>query len=260
MLLIFLLIIVLAGCNNYNQYELEVVMPHLPDHIKSYYGNVKFELKYPDSNGDNYAEITPGSSVFICSAFSVFPILATPYVYFDTNNLNGKENITLYPAGAIFPESGKEGKLFLTWEDGFAAEIIYRMVNNGYNIDSFNLSRFKNYLIEKSSGNPWVFDEENIIYALSFDIFNANFVKKINTHEIMLQIPSAWDKKKWMLSNLSDYRFFEEENGTLILDNMPERNVYILSDTGKEFIELFMDTNGWNAYFSDFKEILSGRW
>jgi len=252
MYLIFILLIFIAGCDNYKQYELEVIMPQLPDHIKNSYKDIKFELKYPGSaSGIEIAD--PGSSVFIYSSFPVFPVVATPY----TN----KGNIPFYPAGGIFPESGKDGSLLLKWEDGFAAEIIYRMVSNGYNVDSFNTGRFKNYLIEKSSGNPWVFDEENIIYALSFNIFNANFVKKKNSHRMVLQLPfEVSEKKGWMLSNLLDPRIFKEENGILVLDEMPERNVFILSDTGKEFAQLFMDNVGWHAYFSNSEDILSGRW
>jgi hypothetical protein len=230
-------------------------MPELPVHIKSSYSNINFELKYPGM--DNYIEAAPGSSVFVSSVFSVFPVVATPYICESSEDLNSRG---FYPAGAIFPESGTDGKLFLKWEDGFAAEIIYRMVNNGHNVDSLNIGRLKQYLIEKSSGNPWIFDEENIIYALSFNIFNANFVKKKKVYTIILEMPSEVPaKRRWLLSNLNDSRIFEENNGTLILDNMPERNIFILSDTGKEFAELFIDNAGWHAYFSN-QEILSGRW
>ena len=263
-----------AGCDNYKQYELEVIVPQLPDHMKSHYSDIKFELKYPGSSlgSQSYTGITPGSSVFISSSFSVFPVVAIPYIYLSSEK-NSREYITFYPAGGIFPESGKHGRLFLNWEDGFIAEIIYKMVRNGYDLDSFNVVRLKNYLIERSSGNPWVFDEENIIYALSNGIFNANFVKRKNSREIILQLPDGvldvvlqasgaleTSEKGWMLSNLSAPGIFKENNGVLILDNIPERNVFILSDTGKEFAELFLDSSGWHAYFSDSKEILSGRW
>ena len=251
MFLIFILLIIIAGCDNYKQYEIEVIMPQLPCHIKNSYNDIKFELKYPGSSSGTEAA-GPGSSVYIYSSFPVLPVVATPY----TN----KGYIPLYPAGGIFPESGKDGSLFLKWEDGFAAEIIYKMVNNGYNVESFNIGRFKNYLSEKSSGNPWIFDEENIIYALSFNIFNANFVKKKNSRRIVLHLPLASDSKRWVLSNLTDPRIFKEENGILILDDIPERNVFILSDTGKEFAQLFMDSTGWHAYFSNSEDILSGRW
>ena len=256
MVLIFLLIVLLAslaGCDNYNQYELEVIMPHLPDHIKNHYRDIKFELKYPGPGNDNYRDLLPGSSVFIDSSFSVFPVVATPYIY-------SKEHIAFYPAGGIFPESGKNGILFLKWENGFAAEIIYSMVNNGYNIDSFNMGRLTNYLTERSFGNPWIFEEEDIMYALSFNMFNANFVKRKKSHSIVLQMPFEVSAKRWLLSNLSDSRIFEENNGTVILDDIPERNFFILSDTGKEFAQLFLDNMGWHAYFSNSQEILSGRW
>ncbi|MCL2792168.1 MAG: hypothetical protein FWD87_03680 [Spirochaetaceae bacterium] len=263
---IFILLLFLAGCDILKQYELEVIMPHLPGHIKSSYSDIRFELKYPGATPilDNYKEIRAGSSVFISSSFStglsVFPVVAIPYMYLDTEK-NSKEHITFYPAGGIFPESGKDGKLFLTWEDGFVAEIIYKMVGNGYNLESFNIGRLKNYVIDRSSGNPWIYNEENIIYALSFGIFNANFVRRLESHQIVLQIPyEVSGKKGWVLSNLSDSRIFEENNGVLILDDIPKRNVFIFSDTGKEFAELFLDGSGWHAYFSNSKGILSGRW
>ena len=276
--IIFILIIFLAGCDISKQYELEVKMPELPEHIKECYGDVKFELKYPRfSSGQAhfsgveqapvYADLDPGSSVFITASVSIFPVVATPYIYLESGNSTKKEYIPCYPAGGIFPESGKDSALLLKWEDGFAAEIIYRMVNNGYNLESFNIGRFKNYLFEKSEGNPWIFDEENIVYALSFDIFNANFVKKKNTRTIILEIPlgasgtsGASGGKGWRLSNLCDTRFFEEDNGMIILGDIPERNVFILSDTGKEYAQLFIDNAGWHAYFSNSTKILSGRW
>ena len=265
MLLILLLIIVLTGCDNYNQYELEVIMPELPSHIKSSYDNIKFELKYPGAGGNpaNYTELSPGNSAFIFSSSSVFPVVATPYIYASPENLNKNEYVFFYPAGGIYPESGTDGRLFLKWEDGYAAEIIYRMVSNGHNVDSLNIGRLKRYLIEKSSGNPWIFDEENIVYALSFNIFNANFVKKKKSYNITLEMPfevPGVPEKRWLLSNFCDSRIFEENNGTLVLDNMPERNIFILSDTGKESAELFIDSAGWHAYFSNRQEILSGRW
>ena len=291
--IIFILIILLAGCDISKQYELEVKMPELPEHIKECYGDIKFELKYPGlsmgqaalspgqvcytgelqspkvgsrylrslGQAPVYADLAPGSSVFITASVSIFPVVATPYIYLESDNSTKKEYIPCYPAGGIFPESGKDSALLLKWEDGFAAEIIYRMVNNGYNLESFNLGRFKNYLLEKSEGNPWIFDEENIVYALSFDIFNANFVKKKNTRTIALQIPFGTSGGKgWRLSNLIDPRFFEEDNGMIILGDIPERNVFILSDTGKEYAQLFIDSAGWYAYFSNSTKILSGRW
>jgi hypothetical protein len=273
--ILFVLLIILTGCDIFKQYELEVVMPQLPSHIKSSYSNIKFELKYPGSSENNlhYRELMPGSSVFISTSFSVLPVVATPYIYLSSENPNAGGCITFYPAGGIFPESGKDGRLFLKWEDGFAAKIIYTMVNNGYNLDSFNMGRFTNYLSDRSSGNPWIYDEEEIIYGLAFGIFNANFVKRKRAHSIELQMSQAarhsagernlnevFIEKRWLLSNLNDSRIFEESNGVLTLDNISERNVFILSETGKEFVQLFMDNNGWHAYFSNSKEILSGRW
>jgi len=241
-------------------------MPQLPAHIKNNlanYADIRFELKYPGSSENNlrYRELRPDSAVFITSTYSVFPVVATPYIYFDNGNSSRREYITLYPAGGIFPESGKDGRLFLKWEDGFAAEIIYTLVNNGYNLDSFNMGRFTEYLTDRSSGNPWIYNEEDIIYGLSFGIFNANYVKRKSTHTIELQMPfEASDNRRWLLSNLCDTRIFEETAGILTLANIPERNISILSDTGKEFVQFFIDSNGWHAYFSNSKGILSGRW
>ena len=254
-----MLLILIAGCDNFKKYELEVVMPQLPDHVRNSFGDIRFDLKYPGS-ASSIKTAGPGSSVNIYSSAPVFPVVATPYIYLDSENPNDKEYIPFYSAGGIFPESGKDGSLLLKWEDGFAAEIIYKMVNNGYNVESFNIGRFKNYLIERSLGNPWIYDEENIIYALSFNIFNANFVKKKNSRRIVLQLPLVSERKEWVLSNLADPRIFEKNNGILILDDIPERNVFILSNTGKEFAELFMDSTGWHAYFSNSEDILSGRW
>ncbi len=271
MFLIFIITIFITGCgNSYKQYELEVVMPSLPEHVENCYGNIKFKLKYPgyESNWhyDEYSLVDPCSSVFITSSLSILPVVAIPYISIvsDTENYLCDSKITaitFYPAGGIFPEGLNNEKLFLKWEDGFAAEIIYKMVNNSYNIDSFNVGRFKNYLAEKSLSNPWIFDEENIIYALSFNIFNANFVKKKKSHEIILNLPQVFSSEwGWILSNLTDKRIFASDNGVIILNDIPERNFFILSDNGKDFAELFLDSSGWSAYFSNCQEILSGSW
>jgi hypothetical protein len=278
MFLVFIFLFFITSCKEFEQideYSIKIVLPELPDsfsysdNYKNYFthnaGNnhdITFEVDYPGKNAiANSRKYLPGSSFIVSSGLSILPVVAYPYI--------GNVNIQPYSAGGIFPANMDNGKVVLTWENGFAAEVLYKAIKNGIALDNFNVSRFEKVLIEKSGGNPWIFEEDDIIYALSFNIFNSNFIKKKRTYSLNLTSPYFnINNEKYMCLNFLDKRYFNIKEQSLFLDNIPERNLsFVMLKTDNtvdfsnlNFIEIFMDNTGWYAYFTNSPEIISGSW
>ncbi len=257
-----ILLIFAAGCSDSCKYELEIVLPDLPARLCGSGQNIRFRLDYPGLTSEEEPVFySPGEIVIISSDLPVLPVSAPAYTASGT---------ALYPAGGVYPEDYKaDGKLYIGWEDGFAAEVISNLITAGISLENFNIGRFEKILIETSCGNPWMFSEEEITYALSFGIFNSNFVKKREIHNICLSLPCEYSETLWVLSNMLDRRIFTQLDGILDVSSLPERNILLVSAIcgaedkdyqNNRYIEIFMDRSGWQAWFSGTTEIQSGSW
>ncbi|MDX9801110.1 MAG: hypothetical protein RBT69_07230, partial [Spirochaetia bacterium] len=226
------------GTSGIDKYELEAVLPELPPHLRGTaepgYG-ICFRLDYPGiSPLEGSLFYRPGDYAVIYSDLPVLPVVASAYTI---------SGIPLYPAGGIYPEDFCKGKLLTGWEDGLAASIVSSLIKNGISLENFNIGRFERVLLEKSDGNPWLLSEDEIVYGLSFGIFNSNFIKKKEVHNLSLAVSGDDPDNRWFLSNLLENRIFTSLDSYLTAGLLPERNVILISTMcGARYIEVFMDS------------------
>lgn len=241
-----------SGCtdfsNNVSEYEITVVFPEIPAHLKNISTDIRFLVEYPglEEKSVSRESFAPESKIIITTSLKVLPIVAYAI---DTDRQS-----YLYPAGGIYPSSYKDGELNLTWEDGFAAQVLYKAVINNIDLSFFNVGRFKKTLLEKSEGNPWVLDENEILYNLAFEVFNANSIGEKPKTDISFSLPLAVCKDslecKWVLSNPLDMRVFKEEEGQVTIPQLVNRNVSVSCLSSKLRGEIYFSENQWNIWFT----------
>ncbi|MDX9800253.1 MAG: hypothetical protein RBT69_02820, partial [Spirochaetia bacterium] len=89
----------------------------------------------------------------------------------------------------------------------------------------------------------------------------TNFIKKKEVHNLSLAVSGDDPDNRWFLSNLLENRIFTSIDSYLTAGLLPERNVILISTMcGARYIEVFMDSSGWGAWFSGATEIQSGNW
>jgi hypothetical protein len=161
----------------------------------------------------------------------------------------------LKPAGFIVHGNLKAHN-YLTWNDGFAAECTSYALNSGYGSENFNFTLFQQKLIEKSDGNPWILNRDIITYALSYGIFNMNYIRKTESHTLNLPLPGIGT---WYSSTPGCIQRFEQTEGYINDLVITEgENIFINPATG-DGITIYADRLTWIC-ISGSTGGLSGYW
>lgn len=257
-LIFFCVTVLFSGCSDFSnqvaEYEIAAVFPEIPTHLKNINNNIRFLVEYPGLKQQGVLEksFAPGSKIVIGTSLKVLPIVAYAI---DTDKQS-----YLYPVGGIYPSGYKDGELTLTWEDGFAAQILYKAAINSIDLSFFNVGRFKKTLLEKSEGNPWILDEDKILYNLFFEIFNANYIEEKPKTDISFSVPQAASidssEYGWVLSNPLDMRIFKEEEGQVTIPQLVKRNISVYCISSKLKGEIYFTENGWNIWFTQIGVVL----
>jgi len=161
----------------------------------------------------------------------------------------------LKPAGFIVHGNMKAHN-YMTWDDGFAAECTAFSLAAGAGSENFNFTLFQQKLMEKSEGNPWILNRDRIIYALSYGIFNMNYIKKAESHSLSLPLPGTGT---WCSGTPGCIQQFEQCNGYINNLVITEgENIFINLATG-ESITIYADRLTWIC-ISGTTGGLSGTW
>lgn len=161
----------------------------------------------------------------------------------------------LKPAGFIVHGNLKAHNC-LTWDDGFAAECTGSALASGYGSENFNFTLFQKKLVEKSDGNPWTLNRDIIIYALSYGIFNMNYIKKSESHTLSLPMSGTGT---WYSGTPGCIQQFEQSGGYINDLMITEgENIFINPATGKS-ITIYADRLTWIC-ISGSTGGLSGYW
>ena len=257
-LLIYLLCVNYAGCTLQSPREVSVELPDLPKHLKNHACAMSFSLVFPGSGlCSGITGLSPGSSAVIYLSAPVVPVMAVSSFALESEP---------YPAGGIFPSDFDGSALHLSWENGFAARVMYQVVTEGQVcFENFNTARFTRGILEKSEGNPWIYSEELLLYSLTRKMFNMNYVKKRKTRNLSIPLPPGGDnlKKYWVTSNPLDSRVLELAEGSIVIENIPERSLRIYpleKSDGRTYMDLILDSEGWFIYLPWTQNGKSGRW
>ncbi|MBR4158937.1 MAG: hypothetical protein IKT97_02625 [Spirochaetia bacterium] len=236
----------LAGCSLFESKSAEVTfhIPELPEQMR------QLEVtgwRVVVTSVDDRKEFTTPKSTFKTSV----PV-------------SGITAVTAYPVGrwrelkpaGFIVHGNLKAHNYLTWDNGFAAECTAFSLAAGTGSANFNFTLFQQKLMEKSDGNPWCLNRDRIIYALSYGIFNMNYIKKAESHTLSLPLPGTGT---WYSGTPGCIQQFEQSGGYINNLVITEgENVFINPATG-EGITIYADRLTWIC-ISGTTGGLSGSW
>ncbi|MBN2736619.1 MAG: hypothetical protein JXR70_06530 [Spirochaetales bacterium] len=175
--------IMILGCSLY-QKNLIIKLEELPlsEYEQEYQNVIEYKLVYFDdgrnefllNSRDSLLTITLPSEKYI--PFLVYPI---------------SNGIPLKPAGAIFPYHYDETRALMVfdWKQGPLAEMVMKLAEKGFFLESFNLAKLEHYLTLKFSENPWDWDQQNFMNALVNHEADYFDIRKRGKHEFLVDLP-----------------------------------------------------------------------
>ena len=179
--------------------------------------------------------------------------------------VSGITAVTAYPKGAwgelkpagFIVHGNLKSHNYMTWDVGFAAECTGLSLTSGYGSENFNFTLFQQKLMEKSEGNPWTLNRDKVIYALSYGIFNMNYIKKSESHTLSIPVPGP--DCTWYAGTPGCIKEYEQRDGCIQnLDITEGENVFVNPGTG-EGISIYADRLTWIC-ISGSTGGLSGTW
>ena len=242
----FAFYILLASCSMFDSKSTEVTF-HIPPMTEEMQQLEVTSWRVVVTSVDNRKEFSTHDDTFKASV----PVSGITAVLAYPKGTWGE----LKPAGFIVHGNLKAHN-YMTWDDGFGAECTAFSLATGAGSESFNFTLFQQKLMEKSEGNPWILNRDKIIYALSYGIFNMNYIKKAESHVLSLPLPGTGT---WYSSTPGCIQQFEQYNGYINDLVITEgENVFINPITG-EGITIYADRLTWIC-ISGITGGLSGFW
>ena len=97
-----------------------------------------------------------------------------------------------YPAGYIRATDHYVTKsISLLWEQGFAAQLLLELAEQGVNLTRINISRLAETIKERGGGNPWTIDKRKLIDDLSNGSLRYYSVRQSESVETFLSLPQG---------------------------------------------------------------------
>lgn len=232
--LILSALIFLSGCDFFSHStQVKLSLPPFPTHWQMAFDNLKYQLILSGPDGERQESIIPAGSglVEVCiskkqnSSFLAYPLI-------------GDDEIRLPPAGAIYPLNMGEGNtLTLSWEQGVAALIVFRLIKGGIDLSTFNARRFSDEIMQRGKPDPWNFDIDYIIEKIAMGAFRVTYIKAAPARDIELPVnPGSWFTESPFAGIIEI-----EEGETLILEAVPLGYHYLFSLSTGEYYSLFLD-------------------
>lgn len=246
--LLYLLTLPLVSCSLLGPEQvLELQLPDKPAGLP--YVDFTYSLQYADSRGAyvTLSGIGPGARIKISVPRRInLPLLALP------ESCGG-----IPPAGAVWPWSeAKAGRLYLTWEEGFAASLILELYFAGYPVERINFPRLQEELIASSCGDPWRVEEVPLLEAFWYGTMRRDKIKVRKEMELVLPVSRGlWCAGNPGLKN----RFVSAPEGRGCF-TVYEGFFSFFHESGQERLDIYVDDKGWAAVnpFTGFAE--SGSW
>ena len=149
--------------------QITIILPDPPKHWVSLFKNMDWIVRWTGWNGKVMEQTVPGSEKQVELDFPLRdnqPVTAECIIKGGNNQL--------LPAGGVYPaDCGDNGLLLLSWENGFAAELLLKLSSQGYSLEGFNYPRFSGLLLKKAEGDPWKIDPIPILRDFKAGTFNS---------------------------------------------------------------------------------------
>jgi hypothetical protein len=181
----------LSGCSLLGPETVVAVhLPPLPDHWAAAFPGMRFLVLCPDGSEDVQGLVTaPAQSCvqLACSKGGNTPVLAYPLAAGETS-ADAEAPGSLRPAGGFFPSSVNRNpdglSMQLTWQDGPAALVVYRLLCAGMDVSLVNVQRLSACMA--GARDPWDLDLDGIAEALARGAFTAYDIDHLPRRSVTL--------------------------------------------------------------------------
>ena len=100
-------------------------------------------------------------------------------------------SLELKPAGGFLLSSEEKDIVYISWENGWLAQVLDRVLKSGGNLEYLNIKKLESSLFKKrDSTSPWNFDQEFFLLELAGLKANYYSFQKAEIH-VKLQIPEG---------------------------------------------------------------------
>lgn len=231
---VFSALIFLSGCELFSpSIQLKLSLPPIPAHWQGAFDTLKFQLLFSGPDGEKQESIIAAGSGPI--EVSISKSNNTPFIAYP---LIGESEIRLPPAGALYPlDMVEDGTLALSWEQGVASLIIFRLSTGGIDLSTFNTQRLSEEIMERGLPDPWNLDIAYLIEKIALAAFRVTYIKAAPARNIELPVNPG----SWFMESPFAYLIEIEEGETLILEAVPIGHHYLFSLSTEEYYSLFLD-------------------
>ncbi len=184
--------------------RIEIAVPPTPAHWESAWGPARFSISWysPVASRDRVAVADSGAHAVI-EVPRVHPvaILATPEWPPGAGPALATGE-TLYPAGAVWPETGVRERraahglwgsnvVAPAFERGPAAEVVRRVVAAGADLRTFSVARLQAEIHDRLPDDPWLLDVDRVAAAIARDEMRVSYVTEKERHPGVVDLPAG---------------------------------------------------------------------
>ncbi len=227
----------LTACASFTTSSVRIVLPPIPDTWDKTINITGFRLIYPDTDAEPTEMVClPDEEVVVeLVKWSNVPVLAYPIC---------ERGGTLRPAGALFPLHLREdGKLLLSWYNGFSALLFRRLWAVGTVGEAVNSERLLKEIREKAPVNPWNLDLDSMVEALSYCTFHSRIIDTLPDYDVVLTGYTG----DWVVSDPFIRSVRADSEGTLRVANLYPGMFHLYDREKAARIDLFIAEKEWYA-------------
>jgi hypothetical protein len=207
--------------------SLEVRLPDAPEHWRTAFPELDFRILFPVSDGGVFEERRTDRCdcvVLLLPKILNLPVLAYP-------SLPGRQ-IELPPAGGIYPLNCDfcAETITMNWQQGAAAEVLYRLWRQGVDCSSINVPRLTREISARCQGDPWTLDLDRICTRLATQTFSVTDIRPAPSRDLLLTPGSG----RWFLESPFRSPVSAQTEGPLLLRAVPLGEHYLFESSPAE--------------------------
>jgi hypothetical protein len=175
--------------------DVRIVFPDPPAEVRESFGSPAWKVSFSGAGGKTSMYAAEGQT-----SLSIHIPPGPPVSIVCSMVFSGRDDL-FFPAGGLYPHDCGGGRLYPSWEKGFAASFLMRLTEQGYPVEAFNSGRFFRETVLRGAGNSWALNEELILTTLAGMSFRADRIRLLPARPVSLPLPGGnWLPRNPLLS------------------------------------------------------------